>query len=795
MKFSPVEGLPPEVETITTVTETVTETVVVTRTPEAVKLVKPIDYSQRKHPLAKCEDCSLRADVYVPSSGPTEASIVIVGEAPGGFEAKSGVPFSGPSGRLLDTVLKHHSIERADVFVTNVVACRPPLNRTPSKHEIACCSERLTHDIESVNTTSILALGNTAASAILDTKTKITQLRAGPPKESPRFLGIQIVPSIHPAACLRATDSFPSLVKDVGKLVGGKGIQSGWEPPAFRVFDEPDQACKALQELSESRYPDLVVDIETAYDKDAYYEHPHHYRLLCVGLSYRAGSAIVISEASLQDSRVRHLLASNLENRNLVAHNGKFDRQGLDKITKAPLAKDTMLMSYCADERQGTHGLEYLAVEHLGSEHWKFMNGHRDFAGMPTDDLHYYNAIDCSNTFMLKEHYEATLSADSKRLHEFLVRTSNALVPVELEGIGVDQPYLQTLKKTYKASLAAMESELATWVKNPRSNPQVADALRKLGVPFVKTTDKMFLQTVFERPYSSPELKHFCGLLLNYRKEQKVFGTYITGAEKRLFEGRLYPTFLQHGTTTGRISCRNPNLYNIPRGSSTRKIFVANPGNVFVQADYSQIELRVVTCEAEEPYFMEIFRDTSRDTHQEVADRLGITRQVAKMVVYGLSYEMSANGLAFRLGISLPEATRYVREFHNVIPQIVRWKESVKRTLLHDHEDLVTPYGRHRRFWLITAENREDLIKEAIAFYPQSIASDICQTAVCQLVEDGLKVRLSVYDSIMVECPEADAVEVGHHMEKRMLEAGRAYSEYIPFDVETKIGRSWGDFG
>ncbi len=778
--------------------EVVEVQLVVERTPEPEPVeqltLEVAPTVPRKHPLARCESCLLYGETYVPSAGPQYAEVAIVGEAPGGAEARGGVPFSGPSGQLLNTVLKHHGIQRADCFVTNVVLCRPPENRTPSKKEIACCSERLQSEIDSVRPTHILALGNTATSAIIAAPTKITKFRAGPPKESPRFPGIKVVPSIHPAACLRATDSFPSLVADVGKLLPST-VSIAWEPPKYTAFDDPSLDRKILTEILNSRYEDLVVDIETAHDKDAGYEHPNQYKLLCVGLSYRTGTAVVIGGKSLPDAEVRRLLAQLLKQKRITAHNGKFDIQGLTQVdAELTLFFDTMLASYCLDERQGTHGLEYLSVEVLGSPLWKNMMP-KNYADADSEELHRYNAIDCHNEFALKDHYEATLGADSKKLHAFLVRLSNALVQVELEGIGVDLPYLERLKDSYSGTLAQLEEDLSDWVANPRSPKQVGEALQKLGVPFVKTTDAMFLETVANRQSAPAELREFCRRMLKYRKEQKIFGTYVSGADKRLFEGRLYPTILLHGTTTGRPSCRNPNLFNIPRGSTLRNMFVADPGNVFVQCDYSQIELRVVTCEAQEPYFADIFRDPSRDTHQEVASRLGIERQRAKMVVYGLSYEMSAAGLAYRLGIPLNEASRYVHEFHNVIPQIVKWKEGVKRRVLHEGADLITPFGRHRRFWLITDNNREDVVKEAIAFYPQSIASDICATALCQLVEDGLKVRLSVYDSIMVECPEADAVEVGKHMENRMREAGRAYSEYVPFAVDTKIGRSWGDFG
>ena len=127
-----------------------------------------------------------------------------------------------------------------------------------------------------------------------------------------------------------------------------------------------------------------------------------------------------------------------------------------------------------------------------------------------------------------------------------------------------------------------------------------------------------------------------------------------------------------------------------------------------------------------------------------------------------------------------------------------RWQKSVAHTLFNESEDLVTSFGRHRRFWLITKENKHDVEKEGLAFVPQSTASDICMKAFVRLSKElpqEAQIRLSVYDSIMVEAPREMAQDVARQMEQTMQQAGLEFSDYLPFKVDIKISdESWGAF-
>lgn len=775
----------------------------------------------RRHPLANCEECPLNEDgnTYVPSDGPEKAQYVFVGEAPGFKESMSKKPFSGPSGKLLNAVLGNYGIKRDSVFLTNVCLCRPSGNATPTKQAIKCCSERLKAEIDSREPETIVTLGVTASSAIMGKNIKITQFRAGPPKSSDLYPGARIVPTFHPAACLRAADSFPSLVTDIGKATG-QVVTVGWEPPVYAEYDTEHEGRRVLDELLNG-YERFVIDIETAHEKDASFERPNHYPILCVGLGFAPNRAVVLGRNSLRYDSVRLRLKSLIEEKKITCHNGKFDLSGMAGIGRGRLTFDTMLASYALDERGGVHRLKYIAAELLGCpdydseiKQWTSRKG-ESWATIPPDDLHRYNATDVTNTWAIEDIERPQLTGELAGLNEFLVDMSNVLMDVEMGGMTIDTDYLETLDKEYQGLLEQKEADLVEWVDNPRSVPQVKTALEKFGIN-VDSTDAEHLHALLDEslPVESKPAE-FVRRLLAYRKEQKLYGTYIKGLRDRLFEGRIYSTFLLHGTTTGRPSSRNPNLFNIPRGSTIKRLFVPSAGNVFVQCDYSQIEFRVVTCLAQEPSVAEIFRDQKRDVFGEFALQLfgpdwnKHHRQIVKRIVHGTDYGMGPKKMAEQMNsdaksfgvevyFSTEQAGAFQKIYHALVPNIMDWQRSVKETIFRSDDDLVTTFGRHRRFQLITDDNKFDIEHEGLAFIPQSTASDICSRALMRLhglLDSDCHIRLSVYDSIMIECPAAKGEDVARLATQVMMDSAAEWSEFVPFHVDAQItAESWGAF-
>jgi DNA polymerase-1 len=772
----------------------------------------------RKHPEAKCEECPLATvGKFVPSEGPERASLAFVGEAPGVQEARGGRPFVGPSGKLLERVMEEYGIERKDVLLSNACLCRPPDNSTPAKAAIAACKPRLLHELSDRGTRTVVALGNSASESLLGLS-GVTKLRIGPGRPAKDNPDIRVIPTLHPAAALRQADLFPSIVTDIGKVVAQA---SPWTEPRYAIFDLPKEAIAALDELAgRADLDEIAVDIECDIEKDTGFDHPNQYGMLCVGIAYGEDAAIVIGENAFKDEGVRTALKRVLTSKRLTAQNGKFDLAGLyPHMGALALAFDVMLAHYCLDERPGQHSLDQMAQEYLGAPDWKGVIkryvGPRDGYGVvPRDVLYKYNAYDCIATFRLKRVFEPLLEVDSlRRVHDFLVQASNQIMYLELNGIAIDRDYLDVLTDQYLESLDEIEKELSEasgTQLNPRSPLQVKKWLAENGVE-VDSTNEETLKALLDHPRTSELVKTFCTILLHHRKETKLYGTYIKGVRKRLYRGRVYPTFLLHGTTTGRLACRNPNLQNIPRESSIRRLYVPakRDTNVFVHTDYAQAELRVLSFLAQDRYFQNIFA-TGRDLFDELTPVLypfasretmdpAVWKELrirVKAYVYGLAYGRSEYSIASEYKLTVEDARRGMTSFFEVIPEIVEFREAT-RTRVLSGEDLVTPRGRHRRYWLITDDNRDEIMREALAFLPQSTASDMTLDALTQL-RPRLRgigfIRNIIHDAMIVECKREDADMVAKMMDYEMVEAAkRIVGDYVPFATESKIGMNWGE--
>lgn len=762
----------------------------------------------RKHPLANCEECGLYEGGYAPGWGPEKATYVVIGEAPGAREAKNGKPFVGASGKLLDSVLTHHGIARSDVYVDNVCACRPDDNRTPTTKEMRCCWPRAEAAIQAVDPKVIITVGNTASQTLLRSTQGITQLRVGPPKSHEDWPRVKIIPTFHPAACLRAADSFPHMVADIGKAVSQ--IEIKWKPPTYKVFDdinEAVQACDELRRLFVQTGEALYVDIECGIDKSIHFGHPEQYKMLCIGISYADDKAVVFSEEVCESSAFKKAFRTLYLDSCWEAHNIKFDAAGLDHYVgdKGKFTFDTMLASYAMDERPGIHSLDYLGVELLGAPDWKnevkkYVGKDESYAVVPRPILYEYNACDACVGRALSKYFKAELSDKERKLHDFLVEWSPTLMATEMEGMLIDDEYNQQLMDNYLVSLSDLEKELSPWVANPRSPKQVKEALHDMGF-LVKSTDEDNLKAVRARVAPDSETNKFINLMLQQRREQKLYGTYVKGIRKRLYNGRIHSSFLLHGTVTGRPASRNPNLFNIPRAHDIRKQFVAGPGNVLIQVDYATGELRVMAVEAKDEFLTGIFAE-GRDVHNEFS--LGFygpnftkdQRVRAKAFVFGVGYGRTAYSVAMEHGISIKQAEEYEATLWAMMPGVKQWQqEKILDVVFKSDGDVETRFGRKRRFWLITDANSKDVKNEALAFVPQSTLSDVCATAFIRLRRDyGMATRVSVYDSILVECRAEDAEETAAIMVRVMEDtATELMGDSVPFPADVKIGTNWGE--
>lgn len=767
-----------------------------------------------KHPLADCEHCPLVNERLVPSASPQGATLAVVGEAPGYQETVYGQPFVGPSGKLIKELLGNAGVVWESTFRTNVVLCRPPNNEDPSPEAITACKPRLLAEIDASGCDTVLATGGFAAKAFTGSGDGILKQRIGPPKRSIHNSGLRVVPTVHPAYVLRSSDAFPFLVTDIQKI---REQVRTFQEPEYVVPNSANEA-NALLEIFVPGRP-LAVDIETRVDKETAYEHASQYDLLCIGLSNGAHTVILPGEY-LQDRAVGFRLGTTLSNSRIIAQNGKFDIPALWRFApNLRLWFDTLLASYALDERtSGIHSLDYMGQEHLGAPNWKadikqYTKGSGDYGRIPRDTLHRYNAFDVACTYQLYVLLRERLRARNLlHLHDFLVRASNALMRMEDEGVAIDTAHLAELGRDFSARLSAQETRLSQWVANPRSWQQVQAALNSLGVG-TPSTDVSHLQQIRARmdEYISAGravtkaqvVCEFIDALLDYRHWHRLHSTYVEGTRKRLYNGRIHTSYKLHGTVTGRLSSANPNVQNIPREGGLRPLYVASNGNIFLEVDFAQGELRIITLLAGVDRWTEAFRQGRSPLRELAAELFGASYTLqqytrTKNIVYGTSYGMvlgrGDQGVKYarnELKMSNDEAYRYQQRYFALVPEVPLWQEKT-RAFVKGGGTLTTYKGRSRHFWHISKENEKDILNEALAFVPQSTLSDICLTGTCLLVERGYHPRITVHDSVVVECRTDDVEPTQAAITAAMREAAEEFTTDIPMPVEYKISKVWG---
>ena len=752
-----------------------------------------------KAPLADCETCPLKNEPHVLGSGPEHPKYVIVGEAPGRDEIKSGVPFIGRSGQLLNKVLAHHGIERSEVYVTNTVLCRPPGNRTPTAVEIRHCKERLFAEIKAHAPTAVLALGAPASKTLLGSKQGITGLRIGGAKLSDNLGGIPVVATFHPAAALRSPDRFPSIVSDVGKLK--HEVNVGWEPTLVAVIDDIHEAIRHLDwQVTHTEDGMVSLDIENSPPFDR-----HNPDLLSIAISNVRGRASVYTKRIVDNPAWRHAIDNcfDLVPVDWVMQNGKYDTQYLwgAGVRNARVDQDTMLMHYATDERKGTHDLEQLATEYLGAPQYKQLakvglEEDESLGDLPLETLYQYNGTDSDVTLRLVYPLRREMESDGTTgpYEELLIPGSAALSAVEYRGIKVDRDMIDKLDERLVIQMKDMEHDLKHWVMNPRSPQQVKKALAEImGGQELSTTNKDMLNLLIEKDPES-EQAEFSRKLLDYRDKQKTLSTYVRGIKARIVDGKVYSSFLLHGTETGRLSSRKPNMQNITQGELRGMFTASHEGGVLLNADYATIELRVAALELGSPWLLQAFRE-GRSIHKEVARELfgpnytEYQYRDGKTVTFGIFYDRRAPAIASALRISVGQAQRMIDRWKERCPELDKYFSRI-RDEIQANSYLRSRFGRMRRFWLITQDNTLDVFREGYNFPISSAASDINLRSLIRIHKTTtLEPVITVHDSITFDVREASDAEYTQQIVASIMEDTPDFD--VPTPVDFKVGYRW----
>ncbi len=514
-----------------------------------------------------------------------------------------------------------------------------------------------------------------------------------------------------------------------------------------------------------------------------------------------------------------------------AAHNAKYDYTILRRygLTVSPITFDTMIAEWLTDPASKHKGLKNLAFHRLGIE----MKGietligkgkrQRPFSELPIEDAAPYSAADADVTLRLIPPLQKEIEAkNQQRILELELPLIPVLAEMEMAGIGVDVTFFRQMSQDLAARMVALEREIHEIAGEPfniNSTQQLSDVLfDKLQYPKegLKKTKSGHFSTasnvLLEMMRTEREAQTgLVARIIEYRELGKLKSTYVDALPQMAGpDGRIHTSFNQTGAVTGRLASSNPNLQNIPIrsevGRQIRRGFVAKPGHLFLAADYSQVELRILAHVSQDEALLEAFRQ-GEDVHTATAAAVyGIPvaevtynqRRFAKAVNFGLIYGMGAFRLARDSELTLAEAENYIKEYFARFPGIQRYLDETKR-LAKKQGYVETLLGRRRYFPVfkqpMTGSNRQAYLRaerEAVNHPIQGTAADIIKIAMLHLHEKLRDYRaqmiLQVHDELVLELPEEEVGAVRPLVVETM---SNAFPLDAPLKVDHSVGRNW----
>lgn len=757
----------------------------------------------------------------MPAHGPVDAFLIVIGEAPGANEEIEGIPFVGQSGQLLDAAIQEgsgHAYSIADVYRTNVVACRPDNNREPSYLEEQCCRPRLLAELARCSANRVLALGNSAHGAM-----GVENLARGVVYERDSRL---VIPLYHPAYILRSPGDASEFLAQV-KLGVKEDLSINpilW--PQIQWMTSVAELKAALSEVEDGA--SVAFDIETDqiqwYDKPGAPANP----ILMMQLNWCDEFSIIIDDEMLYDvDGVIPTLQEFFNRVSLCGHNSKFDAVFLEAQLglKAYQDFDTMLAHYALDETL-PHGLKPIATMEFGipdyeeatiKPYLKSKNDH--YSKVPPEVLAKYGGMDVLVTRKLRDVFYERLVEEGLYLNPFvnvLMRAANGLAPIQMRGMLVDQEALSRVHDAFQIKIDELEAQIrgmAEWPDlNVRSTHQMAELLYdRLGLPTqrgrkIKNPRSTSKDVLFKLAGAHPVIP----IISEYRRVAKLQSAYVDNLTDFVgIDGRVHADFKIPGTEVGRLSVADPALQTIPRagdyyGALIRSLFVARPGYRIVVADYSQAELRVFAAISGEPFLIRVYQE-GRDLHTEVALAMygnhytKEQRVLCKMFNFSYLYGGNEHSFAHDSGLNIEVARNFVHKYNDLMPVGLQFKKD-QFALLKRQGYVSTVFGRRRHFPLITGGeggNADEARKASVHQPCAGTASDLCLLSALDAQDKGIDVVLVVHDSVIAECREDLAEEQAEEIRSIMVANGNKYLPQVAWkaDIDRRkdgtIGTRW----
>jgi DNA polymerase I len=793
----------------------------------------------------KCTACDLSCDPRLKTNcmsgtGPIGATFLLVGHAAGVEDDGIKEPFTGANGRLFRELLAQAGYAPLrECYFTNCCKCAQFDKTLKAKHWKACQPHFLT-ELETIKPKVIVALGAQSFSWLTGFSGPAKFYR----KSLPCVLDerYEVFPLRQPAQLFHCRDMVEAnslrntMIQDLQWLKQHVTTLLSQRPKTYSDVDYKtitthEEVLELFAELE--KHPVLACDLETT----SLFPHPED-KIVAIGFSWapKQGRALPLyargpmtaqfwPDGYVQNElepRLRKILPEKeLFGHNFIQFDQKWTRAKL-KIDKLDIKFDTQPAHYCLDEERGTHDLEQLAVVYGGMKKWK-----RDFTLEDTLQLCEYLCKDVDALSRIRPVFEKMLSSQERwLLDNILIPLCHELFEIEYAGVRVSGTALTNLEETLNKRIAESEAKLrqhpavlafemdSDQIFNNESPDHVRDIMQKhLHLKKVKATEGGLYSTDKEVLFHH-KAEPFVADLSESRRLKKLRSTYCGQIRESLRNGYLHTSYKVHGTVTGRPSSSTPNLMNIPRedtvakvlddGSLIKSLFLPDPGDILLQADFNQAELRCLGSISGDRQLLGIYQ-RGEDAHTATAAIVyeiplsSVTkaqRNCVKPINFGIPYGMSEEGLIQKFveaGGTEKEARDFLTTHKRKFGDVWKYMDD-QASQVRTFRKQTTYFGRSRRYAQV--DNRA--LRQAYNFPIQSLASELTLLSLIRIAKairvKGLKARtlLTVYDSIAWSVsPESfwDLVDLVHHIMTTIYFSWMK----VPMGIDLEAGWDWGN--
>lgn len=807
------------------------------------------------HKKANCAECPFKQFPRVYTHAPlVKPRLAVMGEAPGFEEIREGRYFVGASGTQLNAAFDRFDIPKEAVLLTNACQCRPFefTSETEWKQAIKCCRPRLEEEFKQAGVKVVLAAGKHAFWAVSE---KYGQpLMAGAPWAGAPYPvtwneDVTYVPSVHPAYCLRGNPQywpvFWTWLKRAWDLAHGPNPWK-WQTLHYHGTDE-DKALRALARIAKRKDADIGLDIENAGPD------PIYCRITAIGVADEKDAVSIYwppekhFSTSAKAKRATLLLQRILKNPSLrkIAHNGYHDVLGLEqnvhehtKFVVRGFVWDTILLHHVAGNTL-LHNLGLVAQIEFACDAWKREfkvtgdhKGVERFLKAKPDELTLYNAKDTAILTRLLPILRARMKAvhNGQALYDDLFVKAKIAAEMQTYGVRMNTAQRQDWTKRLRGRINYAKRQIRMIARahaedgwgptksspkgfhwsgfNPGSKPQLNQLFfdhlelepvsysAKTGEPSLTENNLLGFAGSF-----NPVARETARSVLRYRKWSKLYNTYVK--DPPIYRGYFHPQFKVWGTKGGRWASEGPNFQNIPK--SVRDLVIARPGHWIVEADYSQLELRIVALLSGDEKLLQWYA-AGEDVHARNRDELFATkgqklskahlkqlRTLAKRLVYGCNYGGSAVTIWASLVVDIPELTiaaveRFLELWYIMHPRIKRYQHKIL-DIAYEHDYVECPLsGRRQYFW-------GDVEPTKVLNFPiQGTGADIIDAACIKVAKALAKVPDTylvgqVHDALLVDTKHP--VRVARILKQHMEQEVELDGHKTVFPIDYKVGPDW----